>query len=151
MASYYFDTSALLKLYIDEQGTEEVLRLFEGPIPSEMAIVGLTVLECRSAIRRRERSGEIVKLDADQAIDRIENDALSKYFVQPLTDLVFSEARRLIDIRPLKALDALQLAGYLSIRSSVPQPLTFVCADTRLCDAAILEGVATLNPLEVGQ
>ena len=46
MASYYFDTSALLKLYIDEQGTEEVLRLFESPIPSEMAIVGLTVLEC---------------------------------------------------------------------------------------------------------
>lgn len=148
MASYYFDTSALLKLYIEEQGTKEVLRLVEGPIPSDMVIVGTTVLECRSAIRRRERSGEISKLDADLAIGRIENDALSRYFVQPLTDTVFSEARRLIDVRPLKALDAIQLAGCLSVRATVAPPLTFVCADTRLCDAAITEGVDTINPLD---
>ncbi len=148
MASYYFDTSALLKLYIEEQGTEAVLRLVDGPNPSEVAIVGTTVLECRSAIRRRERSGEISELDADLAVGRIENDALSKYFVQPLTEAVFNEARRLIDFRPLKALDALQLAGCLSIRASVAPPLTFVCADTRLCEAAILEGVDTINPLD---
>ena len=148
MATYYFDTSALLKLYIEEQGTEEVLRLVEGPTPHNMAIVGTTVLECRSAIRRRERSGEISTLDADLAIDRIENDALSRYFVQPLTEAVFSEARRLIDVRPLKALDALQLAGCLSIRTSVALPMTFICADTRLCDAAIQEGVETINPLD---
>ena len=148
MASYYFDTSALLKLYIDEQGTEEVLSIVEDPIPNDMAIVGLTVLECRSAIRRRERSGEISKSHADQAIDRIENDALSRYFVQPLTEAVLDEARRLLDLRPLKALDALQLAGCLSIRTSVAPPLTFVCADTRLCDAARLEGVDTINPLD---
>ena len=148
MANYYFDTSALLKLYIEEQGTEEVLRLVEGPTPHNVAIVGTTILECRSAIRRRERSGEISTLDADLAIDRIENDALSRYFVQPLTEAVFSEARRLIDIRPLKALDALQLAGCLSIRTSVALPMTFICADTRLCDAAIQEGVETINPLD---
>ena len=150
MASYYFDTSALIKLYIEEQGTEEVLRLVGGPIPHDLAIVGLTVLECRSAIRRRERSGDISNLVADQAINRIEDDALSRYFVEPLTETVFSEAKRLMDTRPLKTLDALQLAGCLRIRSSLPAPLTFVCADSRLCDAAILEGVATLNPLEGG-
>ena len=148
MANYYFDTSALLKLYIEEQGTEEVLRLVEGPTPHSMAIVGTTILECRSAIRRRERSGEISTLDADLAIDRIENDALSRYFVQPLTEAVFSEARRLIDVRTLKALAALQLAGCLSIRTTIQPPLTFVCADTRLCDAAIQEGVETINPLD---
>ena len=148
MATYYFDTSALLKLYIDEQGTVEVIRLVDDPNPSDVAIVGTTVLECRSAIRRRERSGEISRSGADLAIDRIENDALSRYFVQPLTESVFNEARRLIDVRPLKALDALQLAGCLSIRASVAPPLTFVCADTRLCEAAILEGVDTINPLD---
>ena len=148
MATYYFDTSALLKLYIEEQGTEEVIRLVDDPISSDMAIVGTTVLECRSAIRRRERSGEISETDANQTIDRIENDVVSRYLVQPLTEAVFNEARRLIDVGPLKALDALQLAGCLSIRTDVTPPLTFVCADTRLCEAAILEGVDTINPLD---
>ena len=87
-------------------------------------------------------------MDADLAIGRIENDAPSRYFVQPLTEAVFREARRLIDGRPLKALDALQLAGCLNIRTNVTPPLTFVCADTRLCEAAILEGVDTINPLD---
>ena len=147
MASYYFDSSALLKLYIDEQGTEEVIRLVGDPNCNHMAIMRLTVLECRSAIRRRERSGDVSNLVANQAIGRIEDDALSKYFVQPLTEGVFKEAKRLMDVRPLKTLDALQLAGCLSIRSSLSSPFAFVCADTRLCEAANLEGVETLNPL----
>lgn len=47
----------------------------------------------------------------------------------------------------LRTLDALQLAGCLTIRHSTPPPLMFVCADDRLCDTATIEGLATLNPL----
>ncbi len=68
--------------------------------------------------------------------------------MQPLTAGVLREAERLLDALPLKTLDALQLAGCMLLRPNVPPPLTFLCAYTRLCDAARLEGVATLNPLD---
>ena len=56
----------------------------------------------------------------------------------------------MLDRHPLKAYDAIQLAGCLAARYGVPPPVTFVCADARLCDAAQLEGLSVLNPLEIG-
>ena len=57
------------------------------------------------------------------------------------------EAARLIDRHPLRAYDALQLAGCLVVRHGMPEPVTFVCADTRLCEAAGREGLAAINPI----
>ena len=147
MASYYFDTSALVKLYIEERGTDVVIRLAGDLDNDRLAILDLTLLECRSAVRRREREQDISRDDAGRIIGRVEDHASGLYLVQPTTAEVFEEARRLLDARPLRTLDALQLAGCLSIRHSIPPPLTFVCADTRLCEVANLEGLATINPI----
>ena len=57
------------------------------------------------------------------------------------------EAARLIDRHPLRAYDALQLAGCLVVRDGMAGPVTFVCADVRLCEAAGHEGLAALNPV----
>ena len=47
--------------------------------------------------------------------------------------------------RQIHTLDALQLAVALSIQ--LPGPIDqFVCADQRLCDIALLEGLAVINP-----
>ena len=146
MASYYFDTSALIKLYIEEKGTAAVLDVAEGLAGDHRVILDLTLLESRSAIRRRERAGDISGSAANQILERIERDGSSTFLVQP-TNSVIEEAARLLDAHPLRTMDALQLAGCLTIRHSTPPPLTFVCADTRLCAAATMEGLATLNPL----
>ena len=69
------------------------------------------------------------------------------FLMQPSTSAVIEEAARLIDRHPLRAYDALQLAGCLVASESMPEPVTFVCADTRLCDAAASEGLTTLNPV----
>ena len=150
MASYYFDTSALVKLYVEEPGTDVVLQLASDLDRDQLAILDLTLLECRSMVRRRERERDISRDDAGRILDLIEDDGSSLYLVQPTTAEVLREARQLLDARPLRTLDALQLAGCLSIRHSVPPPLTFVCADTRLCEIAGLEGLAILNPLDGG-
>jgi hypothetical protein len=47
--------------------------------------------------------------------------------------------------RQLRALDAIQLAVALRIHQTAPID-HFVCADQRLCDIAVLEGLAVLNP-----
>ena len=47
--------------------------------------------------------------------------------------------------RPLRTLDAIQLAVALDFHRSFPID-HFVCADQRLCDVATLEGLNVINP-----
>ena len=147
MASAYLDTSALIKLYIEEEGTAQVVGLLEDSGDLQAIILDVTLIESRSAVRRREREGDILGADADRILQRIEADASSSFLVQPSTSAVMEEAARLIDWYPLKTYDALQLAGCLVVRNRVSGSLTFVCADIQLCKAAGNEGLATLNPI----
>ena len=146
MASVYLDTSALIKLYVEEEGTERVVAITDDFDGVQVIILDVTPLEARSAVRRRQREGDISGADADRILDRIEDDTSSSFLVQPSTSAVIEGAARLIDRHPLRAYDAIQLAGCLVIRDIVPGPLTFVCADVRLCGAAELEGLTVLNP-----
>lgn len=146
MASVYLDTSALVKLYVEEEGTARVAGLTAGD-DVLVVILDITLIEARSAVRRRQREGDISGADADRILEQIEEDAAGTFLLQPATSAVMEEAARLLDRHPLRAYDALQLAGCLVVRHNVPGPLTFACADTRLCEAASLEGVTTLNPL----
>ncbi len=148
MASLYLDTSALIKLYIEEAGTPRVLELTESPDENHLALLDLTFLEIRSAVRRREREGDIPGPWADRILLQIERDGSSIYITQPTTSSVIEQAARLLDLYPLRTYDALQLAGCLTIRRSAPPPVTFVCADSRLSMAAESEGLPTINPLD---
>ena len=149
MASYFFDTSVLIKLYIEEKGSAEVIDLVKNLNGDQIAIIDIALLESRSAIRRREREGDISGPDARRILDQIEEDSTALYLVQP-SSAVIGETARLLDSHPLRTLDALHLAGCLTIQHSAPPPLIFVCADDRLCDAASREGLTTLNPLRAG-
>ncbi len=147
MASVYLDTSALLTLYIAEKGTERVIEAAEGAADGRIVILVLTPLEARSAIRRREREGDIAAADVNRVLRQIEDDCSTLFLTQPLSSPVIEEAARLIDRHPLRAYDALQLAGCLVVCEGMPEPVTFVCADARLREAATNEGLTTLNPL----
>ena len=147
MASVYLDTSALVKLYIEEEGTARVAALTAGRDDVQVVILDITLIESRSAIRRRQRQGDVSGTEADLVLKQIEEDAAVSFLLQPSTSAVMEEAARLIDRHTLRAYDALQLAGCLVVRHSVPGPVTFVCADTQLCEAASLEAITTLNPL----
>ena len=146
MENVYLDTSALIKRYIDEEGTERILELTEDTAAVQVIILDITPLEARSALRRRQREGDISEADASGILNQIETDVSSSFLVQPSTSAVIEDGARLIDRHALRAYDALQLAGCLVTREQVPGPLTFVCADVRLCAAATQEGLAVLDP-----
>ena len=150
MTSFYFDTSALIKLYVEESGSVEVLGLVEELDGGRIVILDITLLECRSAVRRREREGDISGPDANRILQQIHQDASTLYLVQPSSSTVIEEASRLLDVHPLRAYDALQLAGCLTVRGSLPAPPTFVCADGSLCEAVEFEGLRATNPLDAG-
>ena len=130
MALYYLETSALVKLYVYEAGTDR-----------------LAQVEFRAAIRRRQRGGEIPDNAADELIESFRRHAEGKFLIQSFSDSLLDVASALIDSYPLRAYDAAQLAGYLVLRSiSGTEEPTFVCADKVLLSTARNEGCPVLDP-----
>jgi predicted nucleic acid-binding protein len=147
LALYYLETSALVKLYVYEPGTERLLALSARDAGHRFAILSLTQVEFRSAIRRRQRGGEIPDYAADELIESFRQHSEGKFLIQSFSDSLLDVALALIDSYPLKAYDAVQLAGYLVLRSiSGTEEPTFVCADRVLLSAARNEGCPALDP-----
>lgn len=147
MALYYLDTSALVKLYVREPGTEQVLRLASGTAGNQLAVLALDQVEIRSALRRRERAGEIGGTVVIQLLERFQRHLEAVFLRQVITEAMFDVACALVDRHGLFALDAVQLAGYLALRtSSGANTPIFVSADRQLLEAAEAESVPVLDP-----
>src|SRR5580700_12202869 len=59
LAPYFLDTSALVKLYVQEPGTDRLLHLVSDQSENRFAVLAISVVELRSAIRRRQSAGDI--------------------------------------------------------------------------------------------
>ncbi len=59
MSCYFLEATAFAKLFVQEQGTDELIRLMEAVEDNRKLISASTPLEVYAAIRRRERSGGI--------------------------------------------------------------------------------------------
>ena len=148
MGVYYLDTSALVKLYVREPGTEQMLRLASRSSGHTFAVLSLSRVEFRAALRRRERMGDIPDETVRGMISQIERHLQRLYLIQPVTEAVIEEAAGLLDRHPLRAYDAMQLAGCLSVRSRLAEPPLFVCSDRDLLIAADRDGLRILDPAE---
>ena len=148
MSHLFLDSSALAKRYLPEQGTPW---LRQQIVSATTVIVSrLTAVEVMSAVTRRQREGLI---DA-QIVDGIER-LLWRHFQQDyvvidVNDRLTREAIQLMKRHPLRAYDAVQLATarYINNRLTTNglSPITFLCADNRLSQIAITEGLHTDNP-----
>jgi uncharacterized protein len=147
LALYYLETSALVKLYVYEAGTDRLLDLTASDAGHRFAILSVAQVEFRSAIRGRQRRGEIPDNSADELIESFRRHAEGKFLIQPFSDSLLDVASALIDSYPLRGYDAVQLAGYLVLRSvSGTEEPTFVCADKVLLATARNEGCPVLDP-----
>jgi uncharacterized protein len=144
---YYFDTSALVKFYHVEDGTDTVSELIRKP-GNIVYISELAKLEFVSALLRRFRSGEIEKVELSRALISFRED-IRRFCIEPLHDNVIDEAEKLLmkygEDSGLRTLDALHLATcvLLNLDNGV-----FVAADSTLIEVADHMGLKTFNPLE---
>jgi len=147
LALYYLETSALVKLYVYEPGTERLLGLTASDAGHRFAILALAQVEFRAAIRRRQRIGEIAASAADELIESFRQHSEGRFLIQSFSDSLVDVAMALIDGYGLRGYDAMQLAGYLLLRSiSGNEEPTFVCADKALLSSARNEGCPVLDP-----
>jgi predicted nucleic acid-binding protein len=145
--TYFFDTSALVKLYHYEAGTERVEEVFTQP-DSPMVISELATVELHAALARRVRMGEITVQAQDEALRNFEDDCAHRFVIDPFGSPVMQRARELLQrygsTRALRTLDALQLGACLTVQSR--GEVVFVCADTPLGEIGKLEGLTVFNP-----
>jgi predicted nucleic acid-binding protein len=147
LAFYYLDTSALVKLYVLEPGTDRLLALTARSSDRRLAILSLAQIEFRSAVRRREQNGEIPAPVAAQLLEMFGRHLEGRFVTQTVTDFVLDIASMLVDRYALRAFDALQLAGYMALKNSAGADLpVFVCSDKELLMAAKREGLPVLHP-----
>lgn len=146
MSVYYLDTSVLVKLYVREPGTEQMIRLASPGQGHLLAVLSLARVEFRSAIRQRQRAGDVSPEAADGLILTMENHFQGMFLVQLVNEEVIEQAAALLDRHPLRAYDAIQLAGCLALGSRMTERPSFVCSDHRLLHAAEGEGFTALDP-----
>ena len=146
MPLYYLDASSAAKLYLQESGSAEMVRLVGHPDAHQLAILAITVVEFRSAIRRRQRAGELEAPLAVAALESFRAQLGVRIEVLPVNDTVFQLAEELIDRHPLKASDSIQLAGCLMLRTASAEPPAFAASDRQLVRAAEGEGLTIFDP-----
>ena len=140
MSWAYFDTSALIKRYVDEQGRREVLQLLRR---HQCVTSAVLPVEFRSALRRRATDGS---LDARRIPDVLKRFAADREFwaLVQVTDEVLEAAEKLVALHPLRTLDALHVASAdLFADRLARSELTFVSADPRQTAVAAAIGMAT--------
>jgi predicted nucleic acid-binding protein len=144
---YYLDSSALVKLYIREVGTERMLVLAGRKAGHQLTVLSLAQVEVRSAFRKRQRVGEMGDRLADELLAAFQRHLESRFVRQVITDAILDRACELLDRHKLTSFDALQLAGYFSVKAAAGREIpAFVSADRDLLVAAETEGIPFLDP-----
>ena len=147
MSCYFLEATAFAKLFVQEQGTDSLIRLMEAVEDNRKLISASTPLEVYAAIRRREREGVISAEDAAAALDSLRMEA-ARMVQEPLNPAVLEAARQLLErTTTLRWPDALQLGAALVARDMFQgTEIIVVSASPLLLEAAKAEGFHTLDP-----
>lgn len=138
----YLDTSALIKRYIVEKGSNPVRDLLRQEGSAATATVAYA--EIYSGLTRRFREGYVSPKFYAIACHEFEQD-WSDYLKIELTRELLVVARDLIQRHPLRSFDAIHLASALSLMRKLGEGVTIVAADGRLLHAAAAEGLLAVN------
>jgi predicted nucleic acid-binding protein len=148
---FYFDASALIKKYTNEQGFELIHSLF-GTVPRpEMICPQLCILEVFSALVRKKNAGYFSKPVFDQVVIDFRSEVIDSGDFRKVaaTDLVLQGAFALIEKHSINATDGVILASALEIDNqlhSLAHQLVLVSSDQRLLKATQAEGLLTFDP-----
>lgn len=104
----YFDSSALTKLYINEQGTKEVLQFCKQA--SELLLSCIVVPEFFSALNRRLREG-ILRKDQYSFLKREFSLDIEEATLLDLSPAVIKTAIDCLEQTSLRAFDAIHVAS----------------------------------------
>ena len=144
MTGFFCDSSAIVKRYVNEIGSNFVDNLADLKSGNVILLARITRVEVVAAIARRLKNGSVTTADAQNAVAAFQHDLTNNYLTVEITPVLLSVAMSLATKHALRGYDAVQLAATLEANderiSRGLSPLTFVSADTDLNTAAQAEG-----------
>lgn len=150
MAGFFFDSSATVKRYVRESGTNWTIALFRNSNQNSFYTARITLAEVVSAFSRRLKNQSLSPSQTSKAKMRFRRTFQRKIFKIEIDAILVERAADLAEKYALRGYDSIQLAAALTAndaRLSIgATALTFVCADDKLNDAAKAEGLAVENP-----
>jgi uncharacterized protein len=139
----YLDTSALVKLYVEEEGSA---RVRSGVEDAEIVATSeIAYLEARAALARCRREKAFSLASYRRLMNDLETD-WDTYFTIPATISVIRGAAALAERYTLRAYDALHLASAKLLQEEAPaEAILFASWDDTLDRAARREGFTVLS------
>lgn len=140
MSLAYFDTSALVKNYVQETGSARVRELLEA---YEFLCSAIAPIELHSALRRRHHHGEITRANYNSILSRVKQDRSFWQLVEPVPQIL-AKAEEIVLRDNVRTLDAVHLASAIIIQNSIGATLPFITADERQLATAHDCGLETI-------
>ena len=138
----FWDSSALVPLLVKERETRYCLKTLSED--QEMLVWCLSKVEVISALCRRLSDKALAEEEFQKAKGHL-NDLIERAYEVQAIEKVRARALRLLEVHPLHAADACQLAAVLVATQEDPHRLAMVCFDQNLKNAAVKEGFL-VNP-----
>ena len=129
----FFDSSAFVKRYVAEAGTDVVLDWCDRA--TEIGLSGIALPEIISAFCRLRREARITDTQYRQLKSLLLAD-IEDAAVCDLAPTVLAEAVACLEANVLRGMDAIHIGSAVALKADV-----FVSADTRQCEAAIRAGL----------
>jgi len=136
----YVDTSTLLKLLIEEDGSERAGLIWDTA--ESLTSAALVIVESRAALAAAERSGRLTRAQLDRTKADLAELIEELNLIEVTEDLI-ELAAELAEDEQLRGYDAVHLAAALTVEAEI-----LTSADTALCDAAERRGFHVANPLD---
>ena len=149
MPIYYLDTSAVMKRYKTEPGSDVVEELFDGLTDSEiLATSYLTMLEVNSAATRLLKGYVITPRIYQRILDQLARDiAYDELRVVPVQNELLDQAVGVAREYSLRSLDAIHFISAIASRELLSgENLYMVSADREIIVACQAYGIPALNP-----
>ena len=150
METCFFDSSALLKRYVNENGTTWVNDLTNPKAKTTLYIARITGAEIVSALTRRYKCGSLTFSEFNTAITDFRHYFQNDYRIVEISEVLISQAMNLAEKYALRGYDAVQLAAALEVHNerlafdlSAP---TLISSDHALNDVAIAQGLTVDDP-----
>ena|SRR5579872_5081008 len=147
----YLDSSALVKRYVKESGSESVDMLYHAleddtEVDSSLVFSSWNIGEAFGAIDAKQQRGDISKEGLVEALSLLSQEtkkfvAMRRIRIVPIGARTLTKSRELVLKYHIYQADALQIESAKQSRADF-----FISSDKRLLDCAGLENLQTLNP-----
>ena len=138
----YFDTSAIVKFYISETGSEAAREVFE--LSDVLATSSISYVETISVFTRINNDKKLSDSDYKNIISNFKKD-WGDLFVLKIDNAIIKTAGQFIESYKIKGYDSVHLASAVILGQRINKIINFCCWDKKLNEAASKENLSIFH------